>query len=84
MAITDNKVLSWNVTWRQWLGIAILLTACFIVIYFGALIAGYVVATLALSAFFVVVAFDFGVSGRRLEEPESPAAETRPRDSAAA
>jgi hypothetical protein len=43
-------------------GLALALPALFL--YFEALTVGYVVATLLLSAFFVVVAFDIGVDRR--------------------
>ena len=74
MGMTDNKVLSWNISFRQWLGLAALGVFCFVIVYTESLILGYVVATLALSAFFVVVAFDIGVPKvRRIEEPAVPA-----------
>ena len=77
MGMTDNKVLSWNITWKQWLGLATLGVFTFIIVYTESLIIGYVIATVALSAFFVVVAFDIGVPKvRRLEEPAEPAAPT--------
>jgi hypothetical protein len=73
MGMTDNKVLSWNITWKQWLGLAALGAFCFVIVYTESLTLGYVIATLALSAFFFVVAFDIGVpKQRRLEEPAEP------------
>jgi hypothetical protein len=73
MGMTDNKVLSWNITLKQWLGLAAIGLFSFVIVYTESLILGYVVATLALSAFFVVVAFDIGVpKARRLDEPLAP------------
>jgi len=73
MGMTDNKVLSWNITWKQALGIVVLGVFCFVIVYTESLTLGYVIATVALSAFFVIVAFDIGVPKRRLEEPSQPA-----------
>ena len=78
MGMTDNKVLSWNITWKQWLGLAAIGAFCFAIVYTESLTLGYVIATVALSAFFVVVAFDIGVSKHPLEEPAAPAEPIEP------
>lgn len=54
----------------------------FIVIYTNSLVVGYVVATLLLSAFFVVVAFDIGVPKQTAAEPASDSEQGSPRPQA--
>ena len=62
-------------SYHHWLrlGLAAIGAFCFAIVYTESLTLGYVIATVALSAFFVVVAFDIGVSKHPLEEPAAPA-----------
>ncbi len=61
MAMREGKYFSLNIGWKQWIGLGVMLAIGFLIIHFDAVIFGYVLAVLALSAFFVVVAFDIGV-----------------------
>jgi hypothetical protein len=83
MGIEDNKTFSLNISLKQVLVIVALFALCVVAIYLNALNVGYVVVTLALCAFFLAVAFDFGISRRGQERladaPEpAPAAPRRP------
>lgn len=69
MGMHDDKVLTWNVSWKQAAGLAAVFALCFAVIYFEALVIGFTVVTIALSVFFVMVGFDIGL-------PKGVAAET--------
>lgn len=60
MALTDNKVLSWNISLPQILGIIGIFVLCAVAIAFNLLVIGYIVMTLVLCAFFLIVAFDIG------------------------
>ena len=80
MGIQDNKTLSFNISGRQMLGLAVILVLCFVAIYFNALTIGYVVVTLALCAFFLMVAFDYGIREGAPEAPVERAEEAKPDD----
>lgn len=67
MAMQDGKTFSLNISVKQALGVGAILLVAFVIIYFDAVILGYVLAVLALSAFFLVVGFDIGVPKRPLE-----------------
>jgi hypothetical protein len=76
MGIDDNKTFSLNISGRQLIGIAVAFALCAITIYANALTIGYIVLTLVLCAFFIIVGFDYGVgTGPPPVEPEAPAAE---------
>jgi hypothetical protein len=74
LAITDNRTLSWNINLKQFLGLVALFALCFVAIYTNSLVIGYVVVTLALCAFFLVVAFDVGVP--KAGQPEGGTADS--------
>lgn len=64
MPMTDNKTFGWNISLKQVLsliGLALLVVAT---IYSGNLAVGYIVMTLALCAFFIVVAFNIGIPSK--------------------
>ena len=61
MAITDNKTFGWNINVWQFLGLVGVLVLVVVAIWTDSLKIGYTVMTLALCAFFIVVAFDLGV-----------------------
>ncbi len=71
MAITDNKTFGWNINWKQALGLVAILVVVFLAIHFDSLVLGYTAMTLVLCAFFLVVAFDVGVTPSRKTEPPS-------------
>jgi hypothetical protein len=64
MGMTDNKVLGWNINLGQFLGLIAIATGVVLAVWTDSLIIGYVVMTLALCAFFLVVAFDVGAPKR--------------------
>jgi hypothetical protein len=61
MESKDGKFLNLSISLRQWLGIGALLAITAVVVYYDAVIFGYVAVVLALSAFFLVVGFDLGL-----------------------
>lgn len=67
MAMQDGKNLSVSISVGQAAGLVAILVAAFLVIYFDAVILGYILAVFALSAFFLVVGFDIGLPKRPLE-----------------
>ena len=64
MGIEDNKTFSFNINLKQAAVITGIFVLCLVAIYLKALTVGYVVVTLILSAFFLAVAFDYGISKR--------------------
>jgi hypothetical protein len=70
----DGKYLGWNITGRQALGVCALVALGFLVIYLDAVLVGYVLAVLALSAFFLVVGFDIGIPKEAPVSQEEPVA----------
>ena len=64
MLMTDNNTFGWNISCKQVLaliGVAALVIAT---IYSGKLAVGYVVMTLSLCVFFIVVAFNIGLPSK--------------------
>ena len=61
MPVTDTPTFGWNISAMQILVLVGLVALVFAVIYTGRLAIGYLGMTLALSAFFLVVAFDIGL-----------------------
>jgi hypothetical protein len=74
VALSDNKVISGRISLKQVLGLGSILAFCFLFVYFDALVVGYVIAVAALSAFYLVVAFDIGLPKSRADEAEVPRA----------
>jgi heme O synthase-like polyprenyltransferase len=69
MGIEDNKTFSLNISLRQIVAIIAIFVLCVVAIYLKALTVGYVIVTLVLCAFFLAVAFDFGVTKRVVDGP---------------
>ena len=65
MAITDNKTFGWNISLPQVLGLVAVAAVVVLAVWTDSLVIGYVVMTLALCAFFLVVAFDIGTAPPR-------------------
>ena len=65
MAITDNKTFGWNISLMQLLGVVAVAAVVVLAVWTDSLVIGYVVMTLALCAFFLVVAFDIGAAPQR-------------------
>jgi hypothetical protein len=80
MESKDGKFFNLNISLRQWVGIGALLAITAVVVYYDAVIFGYVAVVLALSAFFIVVGFDLGLpKGATHDVPpieDEPVAET--------
>ncbi len=67
MAMQDGKYFSLNISVGQAAGLVAILVVAFLIIYFDAVILGYVLAVFALSAFFLVVGFDIGLPKKSVE-----------------
>lgn len=61
MPMTDNKTFGWNISFKQVIGLLAVAILVVATIYSGKLAVGYVVMTLSLCVFFIVVAFDIGL-----------------------
>ena len=64
MGMTDNKTFGWNISLAQFLGLIVIAAGVVLAVWTDSLVIGYVVMTLALCAFFLVVAFDIGAPHR--------------------
>lgn len=64
MAMTDNKTFGWNISITQAVSVLVIAVLVALTIATGNLAIGYIVMTLALSVFFVVVAFDIGLPSK--------------------
>lgn len=64
MPLTDNKTFGWNISAKQLLALLVVAVLVVATIYSGNLAVGYVVMTLSLCVFFLVVAFDIGLPGK--------------------
>jgi hypothetical protein len=73
MGIQDNKTFSLNISGRQLIGIVVTFALCAVAIYAEALTIGYIVITLGLCVFFLVVGFDYGLSASNRESGEPSA-----------
>ena len=60
MPMTDNKTFGWNISFKQVLALVGVAVLVIVTIYSGKLAVGYVVMTLSLCVFFIVVAFNIG------------------------
>ena len=69
MALTDNKIFGGNIGIWQLVGLVALAALVFLAIATDSLVIGYVVMTLALCAFFIIVAFDIGAPRRDRPSP---------------
>ena len=76
MAIADNKSSGWNISLAQVLGLAAIAAFVVLAVWTDSLVIGYVVMTLALCAFFLVVAFDIG-SPKRPERGDAAGDDVR-------
>lgn len=56
-----------RINWKQALGLVVILAIGYVIVHFDAIILGYVLAVLALSAFFIVVGFDIGIPKRSVD-----------------
>lgn len=79
MGVTDNKTVSGGLSLKQILTVVVIFALCAVAIYTNSLVIGYVVATLALCVFFLMVAFDFGVKPGAIGSVQKTA--ESPRDS---
>jgi hypothetical protein len=77
MAITDSKSSGWNVSLPQILGVAGVLAVVVAAVWTDSLVLGYTAMTLALCAFFMIVAFDIGVRKPGAEPAAAAAPEGR-------
>jgi hypothetical protein len=78
----DGKTFGWNVNGKQALGLCAFLVVGYRIVHCEALVFGYGLAGRALSAFFMIVAFDIGVA--RQPKPEALPIEAPEADLAAA
>jgi hypothetical protein len=70
MGMQDGKLFGWNVNARQAVGLVALVGLAYLIVSFDALVIGYVIMVVALSTFFIVVAYDIGI-------PKQPTPEMR-------
>lgn len=68
MPITDNKTFGWNINVKQFLGLLAVAVIVVVAIATDSLVIGYILMTLVLCAFFLIVAYDIG-----LKRPDSHA-----------
>lgn len=65
MGIDGKQSQRGGITLKQIGSVLVAFALCFIAIYWNALTIGYIVVTLALSAFLLIVAFDYGLDKSR-------------------
>lgn len=62
MPITDNKTFGWNMNLKQLGGLILVAAIVVAAIATDSLVIGYILMTLVLCAFFLIVAYDIGLS----------------------